>query len=244
MSNKNLVLIVGKSATGKTASLRNLRDPDGVFFINCEAGKELPFAKPFRKKTLANPLSIFTLLEKAEKSDKIHTIVIDSLTYLMDMFETQVVLRSDNTMKAWSEYAQFFKRLMQEYVSVSKKNIIFTAHTSDVLNEGEMVMETLVKVKGALMNQGIESYFNNVISCKTVPLDKLDPYESDLLTIDEDEEELQFKYVFQTRKTRDSVNERIRGPLGLWSRKESFIDNDLQLVIDRLHEYYEEPAAE
>jgi hypothetical protein len=238
MSNKNLVLIVGKSATGKTASLRNLKDPDGVLFLNCESGKELPFPAPFRIGVVSNPLEIFTLLTKAEQSDKIHTIVIDSLTYLMDMFETQVVLRAKNKMEAWSEYAQFFKRLMQEYVAVSKKNIIFTAHTSDVLNEGEMVMETLVKVKGSLMNQGIESYFNNVISCKVVPTGSLADYENDMLNITEEEDEIEVKYVFQTRKTKATVNDRIRGPLNMWKRSETYIDNDLQMVIDRLHDYY------
>lgn len=238
MTNRNLVLIVGKSATGKTASLRNLKNPDGVLYLNCESGKELPFAGPFRQGIVSNPLEIFNLLTKAEKSDKIHTIVIDSLTYLMDMFETQVVLRSKNKMEGWSEYAQFFKRLMQEYVAVSEKNIIFTAHTSDVLNEGEMIMETLVKVKGSLMNQGIESYFNNVIACKVVATDSLTEYDNDLLTITEDEEDIGIKYVFQTRKTKQTVNDRIRGPLGMWKKSETYIDNDLELVINRLHEYY------
>lgn len=36
--NDQLVLLVGKSATGKSASLMNLRDPEGVLYLNCEAG--------------------------------------------------------------------------------------------------------------------------------------------------------------------------------------------------------------
>ena len=168
----------------------------------------------------------------------VHTIVIDSLTYLMDMYETKYVLTATNTMKAWSDYAQYFKRLMQEYVAKSTKNVIFTAHTSDILNEGEQIMETMVKVKGSLMNQGIESYFSTVLSTKKVNLKKLDGYSSDLLTINEEEELVGFKYVFQTKLTKDSVNERIRAPLGMWEVAETFIDNDLQLALDRLHTYY------
>ena len=57
---------------------------------------------------------------------------------------------------------------MQHHVASSSKNIIITAHTLDILNESDMVMETMVKVKGSLMNQGIESYFCNVISSKKV----------------------------------------------------------------------------
>lgn len=246
MSNRNLVLIPGKSATGKTASFRNLREPEGVLFLNCESGKELPFAAKFKVKTVTHPLQVIEVFqvidtpEFVKKQGKFHTIIIDSLTYLMDMYESQIVLKSDNTMAGWQAYQQFFKELMQVHVAASSKNVIFTAHTSDVLNESEMVMECMVKVKGALMNNGIESYFNNVIACKKVPLKKIEDCKSDLLNISEEEEMLDFKYVYQTRLTKDTVNERIRGPLGLWSVKEIFIDNDLQLVLDRLQDYYSE----
>ena len=36
-----------------------------------------------------------------------------------------------------------------------------------------MINETLVKVKGSLMNQGIESFFTNVISTKKLALSAL-----------------------------------------------------------------------
>ena len=47
-------------------------------------------------------------------------------------------------------------------------------HTADVLNESEMINETIVKVKGALKNVGIESFFSTVISTKKMSLEKLD----------------------------------------------------------------------
>lgn len=128
---------------------------------------------------------------------------------------------------------------MQQRVASSSKNVIFTAHTSDTLNEGEMVMETKVPVKGSLKNNGIESYFSCVIASKKVPLKTLKEYGSPLLTITPEEEALGFKYVFQTKITRDSVNERLRGPLGLFDTKETFINNNMQLVLNRLHEYYQ-----
>jgi hypothetical protein len=238
MSNQNILLICGKSATGKSMSLRNLKDPEGVVYLNCEANKALPFPSNFRQNTIIDPIHVYNAFENYEPQASVHTIVIDSLTYLMDMFETQKVLTATNTMKAWGEYAQFFKRLMQTYVASSSKNVIFTAHTADVLNEGDMIMETLVKVKGSLMNQGIESYFTNVLSSKKMQNKKLDNYSSDLLNITEEEDMLGFKYVFQTKLTKDSVNERIRAPLGMWAIPETFIDNDLQLVLDRIHHYY------
>ena len=36
--NDHLVLLCGKSATGKSASLMGLEKPEGVLYLNCEAG--------------------------------------------------------------------------------------------------------------------------------------------------------------------------------------------------------------
>lgn len=236
--NDHLVLLVGKSATGKSASLMNLDKPEGVMYLNCEAGKKLPFRAKFKQYTITDPLQVIEAFGAAEGMDDIHTIVVDSLTYLLDMYESMYVLNSANTMQAWGQFAQFFKTLMQQHVAKSTKNVIFIAHTSDTLNENEMVMETKVPVKGSLKNNGIESYFTVVIASKKVPLKTLKDYGSELLTITPEEEALGFKYVFQTRITKDSVNERLRGPLGLFDTKETFTDNNMQLVLNRLKEYY------
>ena len=237
-TNDHLVLLCGKSATGKSASLMGLLDPEGVLYLNCEAGKRLPFKAKFLQKTVTDPLQINEAFEWAETNPQIHTIVVDSLTYLLDMYESLYVLNSSNTMQAWGQFAQYYKTLMQQFVARSTKRIIFIAHTSDTLNEGEMVMETKVPVKGSLKNNGIESYFTVVIASKKVPLKTLKDYKSDLLTVTPEEEALGFKYVFQTKITKDTVNERLRGPLGLFDTKETYIDNNIQLVLDRLKEYY------
>ena len=47
--NDNLVLICGESSTGKSASLMNLRNPEGVMYLNTEANKKLPFPAKFMK---------------------------------------------------------------------------------------------------------------------------------------------------------------------------------------------------
>lgn len=237
-TNDHLVLLCGKSATGKSASLMGLENPEGVMYLNCEAGKKLPFRAKFKQYTITDPLQIYEAFDAAENMEGVHTIVIDSLTYLLDMYESVYVLNSSNTMKAWGDFSQYFKNLMQQYVAKSSKRVIFIAHTSDSINENEMVMETKVPVKGSLKNNGIESYFTVVIASKKVPLKTLKDYKSDLLTITPEEEALGFKYVFQTKLTKETVNERLRGPLGLFDNNETFIDNNMQLVLNRLKEYY------
>lgn len=146
-------------------------------------------------------------------------------------------------MQAWGQFAQFFKELMQQKVAASTKNVIFIAHTQDTLNESEMVMETKVPVKGSLKANGIESYFTVVITSKKMKTKDLVNYQSPLLNITPEEEALGYKYVFQTKLTKETVNERLRGPLGLWETKETYIDNNLQFVLERLHEYYDEATV-
>lgn len=236
--NDNLVLLVGKAANGKSASLRNIKNPEGVLYLNCEAGKKLPFRSKFIERVITDPIKhIPQMFTAAESKPEIHTIVVDSLTYLLDMYESKYVLTLANKMEGWSNFAQFFKYLMQDLVAKSTKNVIFTAHVKDDVTD-EMVRETSVPVKGSLKNNGIESYFSCVIAAKKKKLTDLEEYKSGLLTITPQEEALGFKYVFQTMITKDTVNERLRGPMGLFAANETFIDNDMQLVLDRLHEYY------
>ena len=98
--NDHLVLLCGKSATGKSASLMNLENPEGVMYLNCEAGKKLPFRAKFKQFTITDPLQINEAFDAAEQMEGVHTIVIDSLTYLLDMYESVYVLNSANTMQA------------------------------------------------------------------------------------------------------------------------------------------------
>jgi hypothetical protein len=243
MINDNLVLICGESGSGKSMCLKDLLNPSGVLYLNCEAGKKLPFKSKFMKGpdgrigfTITDPFQVYQAFEKAETMPEVHTIVVDTLTYLMDMYESVHVLTADpkKTMQAWGSYAQYFKKLMQIHVAKSTKNVIFLAHSTEV-EQPDLTIKTLVKVKGALMNQGIESYFSTVISAKRIDNKYL--VENGLLDITEDDALDKFKYVFQTKAAKD---DRIRSPFGMWERKEQYIDNNAQYVLDRLHEYYSE----
>ena len=50
--NNNLVLLCGKSATGKSASLVDIKNPEGVMYLNCENNKKLPFNSKFKEYTI------------------------------------------------------------------------------------------------------------------------------------------------------------------------------------------------
>jgi hypothetical protein len=238
VTNDHLVLICGVSGGGKSASLRNIPKPEGVIYLNCEAGKRLPFASKFKTAIITDPLVVYQAFEEAENMPEIHTIVVDSLTFLMDMYESVYVIGSADGQKMWGEFQQYFKNLMQQYVAKSTKNVIFTAHTLSTLNENEMVLECKVPVKGALKNNGIEAFFSTVVTARKANIKQLKDYANDLLIITPEEEALGYKYVYQTKITKDTVNHRIRSSMGMWTTAETFIDNDAHLVLKRLHEYH------
>lgn len=98
--NDNLVLIGGGSGDGKSASLRNLPKPDGVMFLNCEAGKKLPFPSKFDSYTITDPYQVYEAFDHAAAhADKYHSIVIDTSTFLMDMFISCHIIGAKDTMK-------------------------------------------------------------------------------------------------------------------------------------------------
>lgn len=239
--NDNLILVVGESSAGKSASLQNIKDPEGLIYLNCESGKKLPFNAKFQQFTITEPYQVIEAFQ-AHKADKLkgHTLVVDTLTFLLDMYESQYIIGAADGRAAWGNFQQFFKEIMQEHVASADMNVAFFAHSRSDYDEAKMEMKVAVPVKGALKNNGIEAYFSIVVAAKRMSITKLEEYRENnkLLNITARDERLGYKHVFQTQVTKETVGERIRGPMGLWSEEETYIDNDLQLVFNRLHEYY------
>jgi len=111
--NSQLLLIAGFPSTGKSASLRNLPQQESWLYLNTESGKRLPFKNKFNTKVITDPLDVLDGFDWAANKADIHGIIIDSLTFLLDMYESTYVVNATNGMKAWSDYGQFFKTLMQ-----------------------------------------------------------------------------------------------------------------------------------
>jgi hypothetical protein len=237
--NDQLVLIGGPSGAGKSASLRKIRNQEKWMYLNTEAGKRLPFQNNFWNLRISDPWQVHEAFDHAMANpDKVDGIIIDTATFLFDMYESMYVLNAANTMKAWGDFAQFWKTLLQLKVVQFGKPVIILAHTLETLDEKAMEYKTAVPVKGALKNQGIEAYFSTVVSAKKVNLKELEAYGSELLDITEDDKELGYKHVFQCRLTKATVGERIRSPMGLFDRSQTYMDNDAQLLLDHLHKFY------
>jgi hypothetical protein len=241
--NKFAVLISGASSTGKSASLAEIRDQSRWLYGNAEH-KELPFPSQFRELNITEPNHMFELLDFAiagqDQPDGPKGVILDTLTFLMDMKESQDVFGAQNGQAAWAEFAQYFKRMMHEKVAHLHIPVVFLAHTLTVFDDAG-VATTAVPIKGSLKNQGVEAYFSLVVSTKRMTIRDLEAiadYDKDLLHITDDDRANGFKYVFQTRLTPKSLGERIRAPMKMFSLQQTFMDNDVQLLMDHVSRYY------
>lgn len=239
-TNDQLVLVVGYSSTGKSASLRNIPNKSKWMYLNTESGKRLPFrgSKEFQSYIITDPHQVIEAFTHATNNDDVDGIIIDSLTFLMEQYESQYVIPAADGRKAWVQYQQYFKTLMQQMVPAFNKPVIIIAHVKDDVDETTLETKTSVPIKGALKGTGIEAYFSCIVAAKRMSTKDLKGFESKLLNITTEEENQKFKYVFQTRLTSKTTGERIRSPMELFTTEETYMDNDISILLDHLKEYY------
>ncbi len=237
--NKNIVLLMGKPNTGKTSSLRNL-DQSSMVYLNADL-KEPPFRDRFLSSVeIADAKDVVTYIEQIEEEAAATGAVLDTITFLMQMFERQYVAPFAGTktgQSAWGDYGNFYREFIHAIKSGTKDYAIL-AHEDEALNEQAMTMESRVPVKGAVGKVGVEADFTTILRTMQIPVSKLKGHENDLLNITDAEKEDGVKYVFTTRITKETAGGKMRSAMGLWKREELYIDNDLDLVFKRLREYY------
>jgi len=242
--NKRIVLIAGGPSMGKTHSLHQMANDPGVAYLNTDL-KDLPFRIPtdgtgMKHCNVDDAMIAPDAVAKLEADmPEIHTVVVDTITFLMNQYRNQYVLNAPDTRAAWQQYAMYYHNLMHQIKS-GTKNYIILAHTTTAYNETELVNETTVPIQGSVGKVGVEADYNIIITPRKITLTALQPYldGNDLLTVTDREQKLGFKYVFQTGLTAETLGEKIRSPMDLWAENELYINNDIQLITNRLAEYY------
>lgn len=235
-----LILISGESATGKSTSLMNIPKQERWAYLNTESGKSLPFKHNFKTAIVTDPYEVTATLDQIATAPQFDGIIIDSLTFLLDMYESLYIIGAKDGRQAWQNFAQFYKNMMQQNVAktiAAGKHVVFLAHTKTE-QDAALNDKTYVPVKGSLANQGIESYFSVVVSTKKIGLEKLKDQDPSLCRVSEDDEITGYKHVFQTRLTKETVGERIRGPIGLFAKNQIYMDNDVALLIDHMNKHF------
>lgn len=238
-TNDQLILICGYSGSGKSYSLKNIRNQDKWLYLNTEAGKKLPFKNQFKNIRIVDPKEVLSYFDAAiAAEDKSEGIIIDSIDFLMNMFEAKYIKTAADTRKAWGNYQTFFEQIFQDKIIRYGKPVIIIAHVADSYDEKTLDTKTSIPVKGALKNISIEAYCSFLIYAEKMTLKDLENYKNDLLHITAKDEATGLKYCFQTQLTKTTLNKKIRGPDDLFTLDETYIDNDAQLVLDKLTEYY------
>jgi len=206
------IIVVGKSGSGKSSSLRNL-NPETTAVLNIER-KQLPFKGAMKFKNVGIPdLNTFNAaFKKAVESDEIKTIVIESFTSLVEMIYREADVRFKG-FDVWSFYNKEIDRILNMSKN-SNKYIVFLA--IDGAYDGEDgVQERFVAVDGNRWKKRVEKEF---VVCL---------YTDNRYTNDVSE------YRFRTQSTgKDSA----KSPMEMFDSL--YIENDLAQVIEKCEEYY------
>lgn len=238
-NNKNTVLVMGPPNSGKSTSLMNMKNQAKMAYLNTDL-KDLPFQSNFAANVaVSDAMEVLSFIDMIEQNPDIEGGVLDTITFLMAMYERQYVITSNDTQAAWGAYGNFYRDFIHR-IKAGTKDYAVMAHEDVQYNEQSMTMESKVPIKGAVGKIGVEADFTTILSTKQMPVEKLAGLKNDLLHITPEEEEDGFKYVFCTRVTKETVGQKMRSPMGLWERNELYIDNDLEQVFTRLKEYYKQ----
>lgn len=223
-----LVMILGESGSGKSASLRNFA-PGEVCILNV-AGKRLPFRNKFGKDVVDVGKEYgpqrYKLIKNVVRSGKFKTYVVDDSQYLLafDAFERV----DDKGYGKFTDMAKAFYDLLRDLntATVWEKNPDGTVYdtkkpTSDAivyfLHHPERDEDGMLKPKtqGKMLNEklNVAGLFTTVLLC---------------------EADGEGGHWFVTRSNGHSVT---KTPMGMF--EEERIPNDLKAVDKVIREYYE-----
>ena len=217
-----LIAIVGDTGTGKSSSIQYL-DPKETYVINV-AGKELPFKGSSKLyngenknyKNVEEPKEALALLRTlSEKATHIKNVIIEDGNYLMGF--TLVNKATETGYTKFSVMAQDMKNLIQGAKNLREDiTVVYSSHQEEVEDEGSVVGYKM-KTAGKLIDSQLklEGLFTVVIYA--VPETKGETT----------------SYNFYTNRYKKYP---AKSPQGMFP--ELRIENNLQIVVDTVNEYY------
>ena len=205
------ILIIGKSGSGKSASMRNL-DPNRVALVNV-LGKPLPFRGKFMQLVTDDYSKVAASITSAPKKNR-DIIIIDDAGYLI----TNMFMRGHSNTGAgngvfslYNTIGDRFWNLIEVIRSEPSNARVYLMMHEDVNDFGQVRPKTI----GKLIDEKVclEGMFTICLRCMI----------SD------------GKHVFRTQSDGSDV---AKSPMGMFETFE--IDNDLNMVDQKICEYYKE----
>ena len=222
----NVSVILGKSGTGKSTSIKTL-DPNETIILNV-LGKRLPFkgsGSLYNKEKknlfrLDDYNQVIKLLDAVNNQSHIKNVVIDDSIYIL---RKEYFSRAKETgYGKYTELAQHF----QQIISTCEKmrddlNIFFILHSEDVISDN-----TITGYKVSTIGKLLDSQYNIV---EVVPMVLYSSVKYD--------DKGTATYGFYTHRTKEgSIEIPAKTPAEMF--EDDFIPNDLGLVVKAMNDYY------
>lgn len=223
----NAVILLGKSGTGKSSSIKGL-DPKETVILNV-LGKKLPFkgSSSLYNKENKNLFRIddytqaINMLQGIDKNASyVHTIIIDDAIYIM---RKEYFKRAKETgYGKYTELAMHFQQIISTIESMREDiNVFLILHSEDVQSD-----KTTVGYKVSTIGQLIDNQYNPV---EVVPMVLYSSIKYD--------DKGAATYGFYTHRFMDGMVEiPAKSPADMFM--EDFIPNDLGIVVKAMKEYY------
>jgi len=212
------VLCIADTGAGKTSALRNL-DLSKTAYINVDA-KPIPFKHNglYKNVNLESTQQLLNGMAQIEDDMQVEFAVIDTITFLGDMFFSEFVENSTNGMKAWADYKSYVLKVIN-MAKRSRINYIILAHAQDIYDDKEMVNKTFARIQGSLKGGGLEGHFTYVLYNIVKP----------------DSEGLP-EYLYLTNKTKGYVGVSAKTPFDMI---DTWIPNDITLFHKAVADYHQ-----
>lgn len=150
-----IVMVIGKSGSGKSTSLRNFED--GTIGVINVAGKPLPFKKHLPTMVTSD----YEVIKKTLQSGRYNAYVIDDSTYLMQ-FESFNRAHEKGYDK-FTDMAVHFKTLLDTATQTPPDTVVYFMHHPNFADDFSSKPQTIGKMLDNQLN--IEGLFPIVIEC-------------------------------------------------------------------------------
>lgn len=223
----NICLIMGKSGTGKSTSIKNLNPKETVIFNVLK--KKLPFkgsSKLYNEvnKNLFNvddyPQIIAFLDGINKNANYVKTIIIDDLTYLMrkEFFKTV----NQTGYNKFTNMAAHFQGIIQTMENMRDNlNIFLVMHCDEIMSDN-----VIVGYKASTVGKLVDSTYNPIEVVPMVLFSDIQ-YSEDKTPI----------YGFYTHRCmKGTIEIPAKSPADMF--EQDFIPNDLSQIIQTMNKYY------